>query len=168
MMLDLISLNLATSLDLVILFFVASSCIELRSGTIIKHLLSESTLVTVAFPRLLSNVPIEQPRQGIRENCLEFGVTNEESVGCSIQCSIFAVILDGYFLKLLPYKMEPLSIFDAIQSLLNFACGSILVMGCLGMEDNTRPSISIICCEGGLRQILLTNSLYHFGIRPPL
>src|SRR6266536_3840659 len=167
-MLDLTSLNLATSLDLSILFFVAESCIEVRSGTIIKHLLSETASVTVAFPRLLSNVPIEQPRQGIRENCFEFGVSSVESVGCSIQCSIFAVNLEGYFLKHLPYKIEPLSVFDAIQSLLNFSCGSILAIGCLVMEDNTKPSISIICCEGGLGQILLTNSLYHLGIRPPL
>src|SRR5438034_325003 len=158
-MLDLISLNLATSLDPVILFFVASSCIEVRSGTIVKHLLSESTLVTVAFPRLLSNVPIEQPRQGIRENCFELGVSNVRLDCCSIQCSIFAVNLEGYFLKHLPYKIEPLSVLDAIQSLLNFACGSILMMGCLGMEDNTRPSISIICCEGGLRQIMEIDGL---------
>src|SRR5256884_6788764 len=167
-MLDLMSLNLATSLDPVILCFVAKSCIEVRSGTIIKHLLSESTLIAVAFPRLLSNVPIEQPRQGIRENCFEFGVINVKSLGCSIQCSIFAVILDGYFLKHLPYKIEPLSVLDAIQSLLNLACGSILIIGCLGMEDKTNPSISIICCEGELGQILLTNSLYHLGIGPPL
>src|SRR6266536_2262803 len=167
-MLELMSLNLATSLDFVILFFVANNCMEVRSGTFVKHLESESIAVMVAFPRLLSNVPIEQPRQGMRENCFEFGVSNVKSVGCSIQCSIFAVNLEGYFLKHLPYNIEPLSVFDAIQSLLNFACGSILAIGCLGMEDNTKPSISIICCEGGLGQILLTNSLYHLGIRPPL
>src|SRR5204862_5654033 len=107
-----------------------------------------------------------QPGQWIRENCFECGVSIVRSVGCSIQCSILAVIFDGYFLKHLPNKIEPLSVFDAIQSFLNLACGSILIIGCIGMEDRTNPSISIICCEGRLGQILLTKSLYHLGIGP--
>src|SRR5438034_320273 len=118
---------------------------EVRSGTLIKQRVGESIEETVAVPvRLLYNVPIVQPRHGIRENCFECGVSTVKSLGCSIQCSIFAVIFDGYFLKHLPYKIKPVSVFDAIQSLLNLACGSILVIGCLGMEDNTNPSISII------------------------
>src|SRR5438034_1980953 len=128
-MLDLTSLNLAISLDRVILFFVAKSCIEVRSGTLVKHRMGASIDEIVAVPvLLLNNVPIVQPRQGIRENCFECGVSIVESLGCSIQCSIFAVILDGYFLKHLPYIIEPLSAFDAIQSLLNLAYGSMLTM----------------------------------------
>src|SRR5213078_3371954 len=142
---------------------------EVRSGTLVKQRVGESIEETVAVPvRLLYDVPIVQPRQGMRENCFECGVSIIKSLGCSIQCSILAVIFDGYFLKHLPYKIEPLSVFDAIQSLLNLACGSILIIGCLGMEDKTNPSISIICCEGGLGQIPLTKSLYHLGIGPPL
>src|SRR5438045_7204575 len=135
---------------------------EVRSGTLVKHRVGESIEETVAVPvRLLYNVPIVQPRHGMRENCFECGVSTDKSHGCSIQCSILAVILDGYFLKHLPYKIEPFSVFEAIQSLLNLAYGSMLTIGCLGMEDNTNPSISISCCEGKLGQILLTNSLYH-------
>src|SRR5438477_11118237 len=98
-MLDLISLNFATSFDLVILLFVAKSCMEVRSGTLVKHRVGESIEETVAVPvRLLYNVLIVQPRHGIRENCFECGVSTDKSHGCSIQCSILAVNLDGYFL----------------------------------------------------------------------
>src|SRR5438046_4396803 len=108
-MLDLTSLNLAISLDLVILFFVAKSCMEVRSGTLVKQRVGESIEETVAVPvRLLYNVPIVQPRQGIRENCFECGVSIVKSLGCSIQCSILAVIFVGYFLTHLQNKIEQL------------------------------------------------------------